>query len=224
MSAVEVGREAAKHGAEGRHVHRDRALTVVEAVVLSLVTLLAAWSGYAAAKWSTESRLKLAEASATHTKANRAFQESLTFRVGDATTFNAWFGAYLTGDKDAIRIAEKRFRPDYRAAFDAWMGTRPFTNPNAPPGPQSMPQYKPTGEAESRALDAKADALTSSGEHDGETGDDYVRTTVILASVLFLVGISSHFAIRPVRIGLLIFASVLLVLAAIAVTRLPVPP
>jgi hypothetical protein len=71
----------------------------------------------------------------------RAFQESLTFRVGDATTFNAWFGAYLTGDKDAIRIAEKRFRPDYRAAFDAWMATRPFTNPHAPPGPQSMPQY-----------------------------------------------------------------------------------
>jgi hypothetical protein len=92
LSAVEVGREAAKHGAEGRRVHRDRALTIVEAVVLSVVTLLAAWSGYAAAKWSTESRLKLSEASATHTKASRAFQESLIFRVGDATTFNAWFG------------------------------------------------------------------------------------------------------------------------------------
>jgi hypothetical protein len=47
---------------------------------------------------------------------------------------------------------------------------------------------------------------------------------VILASVLFLVGISSHFAVRPVRTGLLIFASVLLMPAAIAVTRLPVPP
>lgn len=224
LSAIEVGREAAKHAEEGRHVHRDRALTIVEAIVLSVVTLLAAWSGYAAAKWSTESRLKIAEASATRAEANRAFQESLTFRVGDATTFNAWFGAYLTHDKDAIRLAEKRFRPDYRVAFDAWIATRPFTNPHAPPGPQSMPQYKPTGEAESRVLDAKAEALTSDGEHDGETGDNYVRTTVILASVLFLVGISSHFAVRPVRIGLLVFASTLLVIAAITVTRLPVPP
>src|SRR3954468_10196543 len=139
-------------------------------------------------------------------------------------------GRGRAGDGEACRggaprsLAEKRFRPEYRAAFDAWMTTRPFTNPHAPPGPQSMPQYKPEGEAEFRALDANADALTGEGEHDGETGDDYVRTTVILASVLFLVGISSHFAVRPVRIGLLVFASVLLVLAAIAVTRLPVPP
>jgi hypothetical protein len=89
--------------------HLSSLLTVVEAVVLSVVTLLVAWS-----KWSTESRLKLSEASATHTKANRACRGSLTLRVGDATTFNAWFGAYLTGDKDAIRIAEERFRPDTR--------------------------------------------------------------------------------------------------------------
>jgi hypothetical protein len=224
LSAAEVGQEIAKHGHESEHGHRDRALTIAEAIVLSAVTLLAAWSGYSAAKWSTESRLKLSEASATRTEANRAFQESLTFRVGDATTFNAWFGAYVTGKKNAIRIAEKRFRPQYRAAFDAWMATHPFTNPNAPPGPQSMPQYRPPGAAESKALDAKADGLTAEGEHDGETGDDYVRTTVILASVLFLVGISTHFGVRSVRISLLVLALVLLVIAAIAVIRLPVPP
>ena len=223
LSAAEVGREVGKHADEHRHAH-DRALGIAEAVVLSVVTLLAAWSGYSAAKWSTESRLKLSEASATRTQANRAFQESLTFRVGDATTFNAWFAAYLTKNANGMRLAEKRFRPEYKVAFDAWMATHPFTNPNAPPGAQSMPQYKPTGQAQSRVLDAKADDLTSEGEHDGETADDYVRTTVILASVLFLVGISSHFAIRSVRIGVLTLASVLLVAAAIAVIRLPVPP
>jgi hypothetical protein len=224
LSATEVGHEIAKHADEHRHAHRDSMLGVVEAIVLSIVTLLAAWSGYAAAKWSTESRLKLSEASATRTAANRAFQQSLTFRVGDATTFNAWFAAYLTHNTNGMRIAEKRFRPDYKVAFDAWMATHPFTNPNAPPGAQSMPQYKPPGAAASRVLDAKADDLTSRGEHDGETADDYVRTTVILASVLFLVGISSHFAARPVRIGVLTLATVLLIIAAIAVIRLPVPP
>ena len=223
LSAAEVGQEIAKHGHE-EHSHRDRALTIAEAIVLSLVTLLAAWSGYSAAKWGTESRLRLSEASATRTKANRAFEQSLTLRALDGTTFNAWWTAYLTGNKNDIRVAEKRFRPEYRVAFDAWMATHPFTNPNAPPSAQSMPQYKPSGEAESKALDAKADSLTAQGEHNGETGDDYVRTTVILASVLFLVGISTHFAVRSVRISLLVFAFVLLVVAAIAVIRLPVPP
>ena len=42
----------------------------------------------------TESSLKLAKASATRTKANRAFQESLTFRTADGILFNTWFAAY----------------------------------------------------------------------------------------------------------------------------------
>ena len=224
LSAAEVGQEIAKHGHEAEHAQRDGLITIAEAALLSIVTLLAAWSGYSAAKWGTESRLQLSEASATRTQANRAFQESLTFRVGDATTFNAWFAAYVAHDRSAMRIAERRFRPGYRVAFVAWLATHPFTNPNAPPAAQAMPQYRPPGAALSRVLDAKADALTAKGEHDGETGDNYVRTTVILASVLFLVGISTHFAVRSVRMSLLALAVVLLVVAAVAVINLPVPP
>ncbi|MDF2753071.1 MAG: hypothetical protein K0S82_1454, partial [Gaiellaceae bacterium] len=43
---------------------RDRILSIVEAVLLSLVALLAGWSGYAAVKWSTESRVALEALSA----------------------------------------------------------------------------------------------------------------------------------------------------------------
>jgi len=43
---------------------------LVEAVLLALVAVLSAWSGYASSKWSTESRLKLAQASTTRTEAS----------------------------------------------------------------------------------------------------------------------------------------------------------
>ena len=46
------------------------------------------------------------------------------------------------------------------------------------------------------------DVQYAAGEHAGVTGDKYIRVTVILASVLFIVGISSHFPLRGVRIGL----------------------
>ena len=76
LSAVEAGNkisEHAEHEAEGRsRDRRDRRLSIAEAVVLSVVTLVAAWAGYSAAKWGTESSLKLAKASATRVKANRA--------------------------------------------------------------------------------------------------------------------------------------------------------
>jgi len=228
LSAVEVGKElgehaqhTAGHGESGLH---DRIISIAEALLLSIVTIVAAWSGYSAAKWGTESSLKLAKASATRTEANRAYQQALTVRVGDSTTFNAWFAAKIAHDADGARVAERRFRPGYRAAFEAWLATHPFSNPDAPAGPQAMPQYKPTGEAASKRLDAEADAHYAEGQHAAETGDNYIRTTVILASVLFLVGISSHFRIRSARLCLIVLGASLLVFAAILILQLPAPP
>ena len=228
LSPTEVGKEiseharhAQEHGGGGRH---DRLISIAEAVLLSVVTIAAAWSGYAAAKWGTESSLSLAKASATRVEANRAFQESLTFRVGDALSFNAWLGAYFGGNENALRVAENRFRPAFERAFQAWIATRPFTNTSAPKGPQAMPQYKPTGQALSHTLDRRADELYSDGQKSAETGDKYVRTTVILASVLFLIGISSHFPLRGVRYGLIGVGGALLVFAAFQILSLPRPP
>ena len=45
--------------------------------MLSVVAVLAAWSGFSAAKWSTESSVRLAEASSTRTKASRVELEAI---------------------------------------------------------------------------------------------------------------------------------------------------
>ena len=63
---------------------RDRWLSIVEAVVLSLVAVLAAYSGFAAAKWSTMSSVSLARASTLRTTANRADLEALATRTLDS--------------------------------------------------------------------------------------------------------------------------------------------
>ena len=51
-----------------------------------------------------------------------------------------------------------------------------------------------------------------------------MRTTVILASVLFLVGISTQFPIRCVRYGLIGVGGILLVFAGVQILQLPGPP
>jgi hypothetical protein len=230
LSASEVGKEIGEHARHGEHqtaasLHRHaRAISIAEAILLSVVALTAAWSGYAAAKWSTEGSLKLAKASATRAKANRAYQGALTLRSQDAADFNAWFYAYLAGNQRGQRVAERRFRPEYDVAFRAWLATKPFTNPNAPKGPQYMPQYHPTGAAAANVLDAQADGYYAEGEHAATTGDKYIRVTVILASVLFLVGISSHFPLTGIRIGLVIVGAALLIFAAVEILQLPRPP
>jgi len=185
---------------------------------------LAAWSGYAAAKWSTESRVGLAKASAARTEANRANVEAIDLRNFDSSTFEAWFTAYTAHNKQAIALAEHRFRPPFRVAFNAWRATKPETNPNAPRGPTYMPQYRQPGLRQAKALDAQADEDFAVGAAAGETSDKYVRTTVFLASVLFIVGISTHFPLRGVRYGLVGLGGVMLIISLVQLTQLPGPP
>jgi hypothetical protein len=230
LSATEVGHKIGEHAAHeaehGGRSRRDRQISIAEAVLLSVVTIVAAWAGYSAAKWGTESSLNLAKASATRVKANRAYQESLTYRAGDAVAFNAWFAAHVAGNENDMRVARKYidFLPNYRVAFDAWLATKPFTNPNAPAGPQAMPQFKAPGAALAGALDTKADAYYATGQKAAETGDHYIRATVILASVLFLVGISTQFPIRRGRYALITIGVVLLLFAGEQILSLPRPP
>ena len=228
LSPGEVGKEIAEHrkhtAAHTEHDRHDRWLSIVEALLLSLVAVLAAYSGYAAAKWGTESSLTLATASAERTKANRADTEGLAIRELDSTSFNAWFTAFTAGNAKDERLAVKRMRPGYRAAFDAWLATDPAHNPSAPPGPAYMPQYVIPHDAAEKAHDTRADAAFNRGSEAGDTADKYVRATVFLATVLFLVGISGHFRIRQARIGLIGAGGLLLVFAVIQLLDLPGPP
>src|SRR5262245_30223946 len=157
LSAQEVGKEISEHASsagEDRATERHlRRISIIEAILLSIVALLAAYSGYAAAKWSTESRVQLAEASTKRSEANRANLQAMSLRNFDSSTFEAWFAAYTAGNKQAMALAERRFRPGFRVAFDAWRATHPETNPNAPKGPTYMPQYRQPGLKESTALD-----------------------------------------------------------------------
>ena len=99
LSPQEVGKEIAEHAKHSVDGRRGHLVSIAEAVLLSIVALLAAWSGYAASKWSTESRVELAKASAARTEANRADLEAMEIRNFDSSTFEAWFAAYTAHNK-----------------------------------------------------------------------------------------------------------------------------
>ena len=227
LQTQEVGKAIGEH-AEGHppdpHERRDRLLSIAEAILLSMVALTAAYSGYAAAHWSTESRVGLAAASTARSEANRANLRATDARNFDSSTFEAWFAAYIADDKQAMALAEHRFRPQFRVAFDAWRATNPETNPHAPKGPTYMPQYRQPELKKAETLDTQASEDFAAGAAAGETSDKYVRITVFLASVLFLVGISTKFPLRSARYGLIGLGGALLIFSLVQLAQLPAPP
>jgi hypothetical protein len=236
LSASEVGKEIAEHhehatpdhatgaDASAEHARRDRWVAIVEAVLLSVVALLAAWSGYSAAKWGTESSLSLAKASSTRSKASLALIEANQIRTLDSVSFNAAETAYTAHDPKLFRLAVNRLRPGYRPAFEAWLALHPLKNADAPPDPSYLPQYRVPQQAAGLALSAQADTYFSEGQSAAGTADKYVRLTVLLAAVLFLVGIGSRFPVRTARYGLVGVAAVLLVVSVVELLSLPGPP
>jgi hypothetical protein len=227
LSPAEAARGLKEHveqDEEEREKRRNRTISIVEASLLAVVALLAAYSGWAAAKWSTESSLSLARASADRAEANAADLDALNALNFDVTAFNAWFTAYVAGDPTKMAIAAKRFTPNFRRAFDAWLATNPATNPDAPPGPTYMPQYQQPDKARADALNAQATAEYNRGEKAGSTSDNYIRTTVYLATVLVLAGLGGHFGYRIIRYGLAGVGTVILGVAVTILATSPRPP
>lgn len=232
LSATEVGKEIAEHREHAEHAEhatadhsrRDKAISIVEAVLLSVVALLAAWSGYSAAKWGTRSTLSLAKASSTRTKASLAEVEATQIRTLDSVSFNAAETAYVANNLKLFRLDIRRLRPGYRPAFEAWLALHPLKNPSAPPDPSYMPQYRIPQQAQALEQNAKADAFFNQAEAAAGTADKYVRLTVFLAAVLFLIGIGSRFPARLARYGLVGVAAVLLLISVIQLLGLPGPP
>ncbi len=233
LNPIEAGKKLHEHGetlakeAGGEHGHGEdggrhsRIVQICEAVLLALVTITAAWAGYSAARWGTDSRVQIARSSTLRALATRDDLSALSQRNFDASTFNAWFIAFTLNSPQKEAIAERRFRPQFRVAFNAWIATNPLHNPNAPPGPTYMPQYKLPAQAAANTLDNTADAKFAEGNHSGQVGDNYVRITVFLAAVLFLVGIGSSFKLHAIRYALVIFGSALLILSIVLIAQQP---
>ena len=187
LSASEVGKEIAhhkEHSGEGGHGHggehdsganehatRHRILSIGEAVLLSVVALMAAWSGYSAAKWGTESSLSLAKSASIRGTANLDSLQATQIRTLDSVSFNAALSAYETHNKKLFRLTLKRLRPGYKPAMTAWLALHPLKNPHAPPDPSYMPQYKIPQQTEAAVLNQQATEKSNEGQNAASIAD-----------------------------------------------------
>ena len=200
---------------------RFEAIEIIEAVILALVAVATAWSGYQAASWAGRRAEQYAEANRLRVTAEGLATLAGQERIYDSDAFNSWLTAKLGGQEKAADFLERRFRDEYRPAFTAWLKTDPFNNAQAPPGPIFMPDYHNAKHQEFLRLSKDATETADRGTKSGETGDQYVRITVLLATVLLITAIGQRFRFKGARIAFMIFASLLLCLPLWQLLMLP---
>jgi hypothetical protein len=207
---------------EAREKRRWQELAEIgEVIILAIVAVATAWSGYQAARWDGRQAFQYGTASRLRVQADEADTLGGQQRLLDVSTFNTWIQAHEEGNERLADLYVRRFSDEYRVAFDAWLKTDPFTNPDAPAGPIFMPEYHNAQSELAATLNEQADTAFDAGTAARETADRYVRQTVLLATVLFLVAIAQRFRFRGVRIAATVLAAGLMVVALAGVVSLP---
>ncbi len=208
----ELSEPPEEHEVEGG----ERVLEFAAVLLLSLTTLLTAWSGYQAALWSGEQSKLYATASATRIRAQQQSTQAGQLRIDDLLYFNGWLDAKETGNARLATVYRHRFRREFLPAFTAWRAQKVI------PGPLYMPQYKLAADARAKVLDHKADGVFAEGTQAKSNDDRYILSTVFFAAVLFFAGISLRLEWRPLRIVVLGLAAAMLIGGGIFIASLPV--
>jgi hypothetical protein len=219
--AETIGAHETRHRAESSTGPPLERIEILEAILIAIVAVATAWGGYQAAKWDGRQAELYGESTTLRTDA----AESLTLggqqRLLDVSTFNTWIEARNEGRDDLTALYERRFSAEFKEAFDAWIALDPFENPDAPPGPSFMPEYRNALLEEGEELNAESDRLFAEGTESRQQADQYIRTTVVLATVLFLLALSQRFRVWNVRVGVVILAAVLMAYGLVTLAAFP---
>jgi hypothetical protein len=222
FSTSEVAHELSHgHHRSQSDKHAER-VEILEAILLAVVAVAAAWSGYQTGRWDGRQAHLYGLSNKERAAQNREATISGQQRIYDTTTFGFWLQETAAGHRQAATLFVRRFRPEYRVAFDAWIKTDFFHNTHAPPGPIFMPQYHNAAGERAADYDEEASAHFEEGTKARETGDHYLRNTVLLATVLFLTALSQKFKVLRVRVGLIVVSGCLLAIALYYVLTYPV--
>lgn len=200
---------------------RERWMEIAAALLLSLATLGIAWSGYQAAKWSGLQARRYTQASSARSLANEASTLAAQDRTRDLLNFNRWLEVTTEGNTEVAQLYERRFRDEFRPAFERWLASDPLHNPNAISSPLNEPNYKIANTEKADRLQKLGDLRFDQGKEATEHADDYVFVTVFFAVVLFFAGISLRFSWYPMRLLILGLGTALLVWSGIHLLGLP---
>ncbi|MGA7284847.1 MAG: hypothetical protein WBW87_09940 [Candidatus Cybelea sp.] len=173
------------------HSRVDRFVDIAGVVLISVAAVLTALSGFQSGRWSGAQARFYNLANASRIESAEAADRGLALTAIDVNLFLHYIDAVEAGNPREAEFVNKRLRPEMRAAMNAWLATRPFTNPKAPSSPFVMPQYSLRARGASRRDTTLASTNFNAALDANRHADEFLLLTVIFAAVSFLAGVST---------------------------------
>lgn len=216
-------------------------IELIATIVMALAAIFTAWSAFQAGKWSGIQSIEFSNANADRIESTRSDALANSQRSVDVGVFTSWLDAvaseiaegeippvstsgYTPVEGTLSAFYFDRMRPEFKVALDAWLAVDPLNDPDAPGTPFAMPEYQLA------AADEADDLLQQASDHRqlaldaNQNGDNYVRSTIGFALVIFFAGISSKLQAKRNRWIAIVLAIIMFVAGVISVFSLPIVP
>jgi hypothetical protein len=164
----------------------------VAVTLMSLTTILAAWSAFESSKWSGVMSISFSQASSARIEAARYqgdANRAVSIQVG---LFTQWVNAYAAESEREADYLASVFPEPLKTSFDAWVLLEPDKNPEVPRTPFSMPEYQLQATADANAADDRADQKFAEALESNQRSDNYTLMAVLFAVVLFFTALSGR--------------------------------
>lgn len=208
------------------HMHDEKErlkhyIELATTIIIALATIASAWCAYQATRWSGIQTFQLSAVNILGRKSSEDTILAGQIRMMDAILFLE----YLKGKLHKDSLADyfyNRFRPELKRTIDAWLATQPFQNPQAPPHPFVMEEYRLEPEQEVKRLNEESAQKFGDARQANRNSDNYIMLTVLFASVMFFGGVSTQFENSSYRMVMLIIGALMLSVALAVLVSYPV--
>lgn len=170
----------------------DHRVELAATVLLAMAAVATAWATYQSSRWHGKQAEAQSASIAARVESTRAENVANRQTQIDVALFTQWIDAYARNETELAGFYRRRFRPEFKPAFNAWVATKPRHNPHAPLSPFAMPEYKLAASVEADALEVKAGVYSELVDRYIQRADNYVLAVVLFAASLFFAGISTR--------------------------------
>jgi hypothetical protein len=191
-------------------------------LLLAIAAVATAWAAYQSARWHGQQAKAQSASVAARVESTRTANVANRQAQIDVALFTQWVDAYARDETELADFYQRRFRTEFQPAFDAWVATKPRTNPDAPLSPFAMPQYKLATTARADALEGQAAAASQQVGTFIQRADNYSLAVVLFAASLFFAGISTRLRSQTTRLVVLGLGYTLFLSSLIWIATLPV--
>jgi len=196
---------------EPANEHRERRIDVASALLLSVATVLAAWSAFQSAKWSGEQATAYAQASSLRQESVRESTLAGQQVIIDVTVFEQIVDAFAVGDRRLENFYRDRVREEFKPALEAWIAEAREDIESAPSTPFAMDEYELASALKSEDLQEQAESRFQDALDNNQRSDNYVLLAVLFASVLLFAGLAPKSRTYAIQVAMISLATVVLI-------------